>query len=247
MKTLYRRLVPLSLRQGLWWVRNMFSYARSEPQPTAPILDYQQYWEWRVSQHATAMAHPEVVDLCAQWIPDNACVLDVGCGSGEFLSALQKRKPIRALGIDISAPAIELARARGIDARVVDVARDPIVISERVDIVTLFEVIEHLPNSEELLLKLKTLHCPLIVSVPNTGYLYARVRLLMGRFPRQWVYHPAEHLRFWTLRDFRQMCEYLGFQVKHIEPLKGAASLRARNPGLFAEYLVFVLHPHTTA
>lgn len=243
MRALYRRVVPDSLRGFAWWVRNLFSHARSERLPVARTLNYDEYWQWRVAHHATAMAHPELVEICGEMFNAGTRVLDIGCGSGEFLAALRDQKGIQGIGIDTSAEAVRLARARGIDARVVDAGSDAIVPWEPINVVTIFEMIEHLPNPEQLLLNVQKLGCPVLVSIPNSGYVAARLRLALGRFPRQWVYHPAEHLRFWTLRDFELMASYLGYAIERLIPLKGERRFNRRFPDLFAEYLVFVLTP----
>jgi 23S rRNA (guanine745-N1)-methyltransferase len=42
-------------------------------------------------------------------VPDHPVVCDLGCGSGEALSALTRRRPIVGIGIDLATPAIERA------------------------------------------------------------------------------------------------------------------------------------------
>lgn len=48
-------------------------------------------------------------------LPDEASVLDLGCGPGRH-SAYLAQQGLRVLGVDTSAVALELARARGVDA-----------------------------------------------------------------------------------------------------------------------------------
>jgi len=49
--------------------------------------------------------------------------LDVGCGDGKLLAAMAAASPgLRAMGVDSSPPALERARARGIEARALDLA-----------------------------------------------------------------------------------------------------------------------------
>ncbi len=47
-----------------------------------------------------------------QALPAGAAVLDVGCGEGWMLGSLAARRPIDGHGVDLSAPAIELAARR---------------------------------------------------------------------------------------------------------------------------------------
>jgi len=83
------------------------------------------------------------------------------------------------------------------------------------DYAVISEVLEHLPNPEQLMFKLKgKVNKYIIITVPNTGFIGERLRLLFGRFPKQWVIHPSEHIRFWTVADFIYWCDQLGFKVE---------------------------------
>jgi SAM-dependent methyltransferase len=82
----------------------------------------------------------ELVELAATGAP----VADIGCGTGEWLSVLQRRG-IPGWGIDLSPEAVDRARSRGFDARLGDglaalAATEPGSLGA----VTSFQVIEHL-------------------------------------------------------------------------------------------------------
>ena len=88
----------------------------SELKRGAPLDDfanYDEYWEWRGRLNIIHRRWEISRDL----IPDGSSVLDVGCGSGQFLSFLRTHRPHCSVrGIDISPRAVEMARAEGIDA-----------------------------------------------------------------------------------------------------------------------------------
>jgi SAM-dependent methyltransferase len=71
-------------------------------------------------------------------------VLDVGCGIGNFLEYARDRG-IRAIGTDVEADAVSAARANGLDAHVT-AELDAAVPDGSVDAITLWDVIEHLPE-----------------------------------------------------------------------------------------------------
>lgn len=177
-------------------------------------LNYDWYWEELEKRNNPAMA-PSKLRFIGEIIDEGSTVLDIGCGDGTLLHYLQEAKGIRGKGIEVSEKAVELARGKGIDVEKADVTKEDFGITETYDYVIISEVLEHLPNSEELMLKVKDrFRKYLIVTIPNTGFVGERLRLLLGRFPKQWVLHPSEHLRFWTVRDFIFWCQQLGFRVE---------------------------------
>ena len=69
-------------------------------------------------------------------------LLDVGCGSGDFLSALSTVMPnIRFKGIDLSPVMVEKARNNGVDAEVIDLCD----IEESYDVITaIFDTLNYI-------------------------------------------------------------------------------------------------------
>ena len=224
---------------------NDIGYIFGDRQVTFLTLDYETYWERKEAGGQLWMSYREILDLCDTIIPPRATILDVGCGNGAFLAGLKQRKPVEELGIDISAKAVELAKNAGVTAKVFDVLHEDITSLGRYEYITAFEVLEHLPNPEQLLSTIHPLGKCVLVTIPNTGYYLQRLRLLFGRFPRQWVLHPGEHLRFWTWRDFQLTAELCGYRIAEVIPIRGRSSWARFMPGLFGEALFFVLKPRT--
>ena len=71
-------------------------------------------------------------------------LLDVGCGSGTYLVALQQYFPhIKAKGIDLSPVMAARARAKGVDAKAVDLCE----LDGRFDVITaVFDMMNYLPS-----------------------------------------------------------------------------------------------------
>lgn len=94
------------------------------------------------------------------FLPEGGHVVDVGCGSGEFLRYVAERRPdARVLGIDLSGPMLTRARARieraGMADRVSVVQADATelpeaVLPERIDVLTCLNLLHQFPDMATL-------------------------------------------------------------------------------------------------
>jgi len=203
-------------------------------------MDYDEYWQ----SYGEIEGQVPRIEVICDLIEEGASVLDLGCGDGTLLATLVAQREVKASGIDISEEALRLARRRGLtDVRLANLSLPEFAIAGEYDYITVTEVLEHIANPEDLLAKVRGhFRRTLIVSVPNVGYYTHRIRLLFGRFPLQWGQHPAQHLRFWTLRDFRWWIELQGYRIiKAVPPPQGFPILYRLWPSLLADQIVFVL------
>ncbi len=208
---------------------------------------YDAYWGRRLDLEpeivTTAPARARIV---SEFVEPGWSVLDLGCGDGSFLQCLAEAVPgIRARGADVSETALERARSRGIDTVRLDLGDPASEVPGSADVVTALEVVEHLPDAEQAVLKAAAAaHVYLIVSVPNLGFVESRLRLLMGRGPlTNVVHHVREHLRQWTVRDFREWTTHLGLEIVAERPTRPVAfmGLGKRWPALFSSGMLYVL------
>ena len=214
-----------------------FRYVR-RPQFPAGSFDYEQYWEAR--GHTTGL--PNRALIFAEWISRGARVLEVGCGDGALAAHLTEARGCRVVAVDVSERAVAFARHRGVDAHRRDVIKEPFG-PDAFDYIVLSEVIEHLPLPEELLAALRPSSSRFLVSLPNTAYLFYRVCLgLLGRFPTQWVVHPSEHLRFWSVTDFRAWAEAQGCRVVREAASNGIPVLKRWHHNLFGHQMCYEMH-----
>lgn len=208
------------LVNGYFSWRELLAAARGifkDPEYSLDTVTYDSYWQRR----GPGGVHPRF-DIIARHLGPSDSVLDIGCGDGAMLEYFFKTKSIRGLGIDISEVAVEKAKERGVDARTQDLADFCVRSYATFDHVVISEVLEHLGNSEDYvrqgwLLARKTLW----LTFPNIAYLPHRLRLLAGRFPVQWAIFPSEHLRFWSVPDFRVWLKQLGMKPSKIYASNG--------------------------
>jgi methionine biosynthesis protein MetW len=166
--------------------------------------------------------------------------MDIGCGQGELLRELQKRGFLRLSGVDVDPNTVESLRNQGFDVFQADLEdQNALAKIPQTEVAVAFELLEHLRCPETLILGLRDRVSKRIVfSVPNTGYFSHRLRLLFGRFPLQWIAHPGEHLRFWTLTDMRFWLIGLGFRNFHVGGYQGVALLNRVFPSWFAKGMI---------
>lgn len=171
-------------------------------------------------------------------------LLDVGAGDGSITYALQKEfLDIDIYATDYSEKSLLQLEKLGIKNFYLNLLCDNVSLPAQYDIICAMEVLEHLQNAENILLDLysNAKKC-FFFSVPNSGYWPYRLRLLMGRFPAQWRVHPAEHLRFWTIKDMRSWLDSLGLENKYeIIGYEGFKGLNYVFPNLFAMGMIVVV------
>jgi hypothetical protein len=82
--------------------------------------------------------------------------------------------------------------------------------------------------------------CSLWLTFPNIAYFPHRLRLLAGKFPIQWTIFPGEHLRFWSVPDFRYWLRQLGFSNPRMLPSNGLTLFELHRlwPNLAANQIV---------
>lgn len=217
-----------------WWQR------LNGPAPFNEFTDYDEYWTKR-GQIKYILRRWQIA---AAYMPGGSTLLDVGCGSGEFLSYLKSVNPgVKGKGIDLSSKSVEMTNAAGFEAEVRDIGCSR--IPEQYDFITCFEVIEHIADAETAVRNLKdSFRKKLIISVPNIGYVVCRLRLaVFGRFPlTNCIMHIKEHVRHWTPKDFREWAANLGLRVVGMEGQYGSRFLPWKIwPTLFASGMVYVL------
>ncbi len=202
-------------------------------------LDYDLYWRAR-GDHQVVARFP----IIAGSLERGESLLDIGCGEGTGLAYLAQTRGVIVNGVDISEVAVALARAKGVDARVADVMAPDFQLDRTYDTILISEVLEHLAEPERLLAAVHDrIGKRLVLTFPNIAYLPHRLRLLFGRFPVQWGWHPGEHLRFWSLSDFGWWLDELGFDVIAVRASNGIRGLDRAWPSLFGNQIVVVARP----
>lgn len=245
LKSFLRTVIPWPVYKFLSSIRHeiflLFGYRGLK----TVSLNYDQHWEQRVNHLIPERRIKKFVAI-RKLIERGSSILDVGCGDGVGLEILLKDNiaSAQSLGIDISEVAVRKCKQKGLNAKQVDISNTSFADKLPVfDYIILADVIEHIPNPEELLLALKgNFRKGIVVTVPNTGFLRHRLRLLFGKFPMQWDVYPGKHLRFWTYKDFLWWLGQLGFGKEKFIPVLGIPFLKRVWPNLFCDVMLFLLN-----
>ena len=157
-------------------------------------------------------------------------VLEIGCGAGHFLRAAQA-EGYEAWGTEVSASG--LARLRGEGFRVLEGDLPGLRLEGGAfDAITLFEVLEHLPDPGLYLGEARRLlreGGALLLTTPNFDSLSRR---LLGD---RWRVVDREHLVLFTTRGLRRGLERAGLRVsridsRNLDPLEVLRGLRKEKP-----------------
>lgn len=201
---------------------------------------YENYWKKRGRSGDRPRYH-----IFSGWTDRGSKVLDIGCGDGYFGEMLIRDKEVDYTGSDISDTALKAARGRGLNVIQLDAANDlGRFLPGSFDFIVMSEFIEHIPNSEEVLrIAGRIARKGVLISIPNIAYWKFRLQLFFGNFPKQWAVAPEEHLRYWSVSDFKKTAENAGLEVKEIRSSNGRKILRDIWPNLFGFQVCFCLKP----
>jgi methionine biosynthesis protein MetW len=173
------------------------------------------------------------------WVPEQARVLDLGTGDGEFLERLVKEKRVAGEGVELDPAKVTRCIERGLAVHQGDVMNGLDQYGDGAfDHVLLLGTFQELKPSEQLIKEALRVGRRLIVSYSNFAHLRVRWQMaLSGRspmtkaLPSPWYRTPNIH--FFSILDFHDFCEAM--QVREISsayfnahgPVRWLPNLRA--------------------
>ena len=155
-------------------------------------------------------------------------VLALGCGAGRFVAALRDAGA-DPVGVELAEAALTRARANapGADLRLVEPDGSLPLDHGSVDLVWCSEVLEHVADTEHLLLEVRRVLRPggrLLVTVPFHGRVKGALIALL-RFDAH--FDPlGQHLRFYTRSSLQATLGRSGFSGVQVRPWGGPPLLR---------------------
>jgi len=160
-----------------------------------------------------------------EMVPAKSHVLEIGCATGYMTEYLARDKQCRVLGVEPVQEQAEMARQRGLEV-ITGLIDSPDILEQLLahtkehglfEAIFMSQVIEHIGDPAATLRALKRLLNPdgyLIISTCSIVHWKCRLQILLGR----WEYEDygifdRTHLRFFTIKSFRQLLEESGYTV----------------------------------
>lgn len=197
-----------------------------------------------------AAVAPEI-EFIVDLVDEGSQVLDLGCGEGNLLKALQSRKRCRAQGIDLSEECIQVCVSKGLFVYHGDLDEGLADFNDQsVDYVISTNTLQVLHRPGDLMREMARVGKRCIVSVPNFGFWSVRAQLFFkgrmpktSRIPYEWYNSPNIHHT--TISDFRDLCNAVGLRVLKEIPLRtgddGTYGRVRLFPNLLADYVIFLV------
>jgi 2-polyprenyl-3-methyl-5-hydroxy-6-metoxy-1,4-benzoquinol methylase len=166
---------------------------------------------------------PMYLKLVLRWLqsdPSIRCVLDAGCGDGNFAASLAEAG-YRVCGIDMSDSGIQIATERGIGsfhkASVYEPLTSPFPDVETFDAILSVEVIEHLYSPRVFVRRAFEALKPgglLIVTTPYWGYLKNIALALTNRMDSSLsALWDGGHIKHWSRNTLSMLLREQSFEI----------------------------------
>ncbi|MGQ0809790.1 MAG: class I SAM-dependent methyltransferase [Nitrospiraceae bacterium] len=185
------------------------------------------YKPWQAQSNARRKMWRRRVEIIDRLCPQRGRLLDVGCGEGTFLRAAQE-SGWKIAGTELSAFAVEAADDLNVRHGEIWEAQ---LLSESVDLVTSWHVIEHVSNPRRVIEEMYRVLCPngwLVLATPNLHDYVFQAAYLMARGRRPTLFEPDErelHLYHFSAATLSRFVTAAGFTDVRVEFDRGAAAV----------------------
>lgn len=148
-----------------------------------------------------------MMESIAALVPRGARVLDLGCGDGQLLDHLQRERACSGYGIELDDANVLACVKRGINVIQLNLDDGLSIFDDAsFDVVLQIDTLQHLRNTEKMLVETARVGRIGIVAFPNFAHWPNRLSVMRGRMPvtrrlpYQWYDTP--NIRVGTFKDF---------------------------------------------
>ena len=156
-------------------------------------------------------------EIAQKFVKANDALLDIGCGSGNFLVS-QKNKTSNLFGLEFNDLAIKKCKENGLNIFKEYIEEHANSNSEKYDVVTSFQVLEHVFDIKSFIennLKVLKPDGKLVIGVPHSNpYLYKKDMMHTLNLP-------PHHMGLWDEKAFQSLPQFFNMKLEgiYIEPL----------------------------
>jgi 2-polyprenyl-3-methyl-5-hydroxy-6-metoxy-1,4-benzoquinol methylase len=156
-------------------------------------------------------------DAAFPFITEGSKVLDIGCGSGNFLAKLKSDKNCDCTGLEFNDKAIEAVKAKGIPVHKEFIQDYAAKHKNEYDIVCYFQVLEHISDIDSFVAA--SIEClkpggKLIICVPNNNPHF------IGYYEYHSLNMPPHHMGLWNRESFEGLTKIYPLQLKDVKTEK---------------------------
>jgi len=191
-----------------------------------------------------ASLRPDLAVIARQ-VPPGVRVLDVGCGDGALMAALQQSRNVDARGIEIDPDLVERCVARGLSVVQGDADRDLAFYPDGAfDVAILSQTLQTAARPDRMLAELLRVGRRAFVSFPNFAYWRMRWALMRrGRMPvtrhLPVTWYETANIHHMTVKDFEELTAQLGIAIENRWFFTADREVGAAGANWRAEYALF--------
>ncbi len=189
------------------------------------------------------MSDRQSLELIAGLVPPGSRVLDLGCGSGETLAYLRDRRQCTGYGIEIADANVLACERRGVNVIQLNLEEGLAIFDDQsFDVVLQIDTLQHLRNTERMLMETARVGRIGVVSFPNFAHWPNRLSVIRGRMPvtkaLPYEWYDTPNIRVSTYADFEVLARRCGLRILDAFGIRHGAQVR-RWPNLMASVAVF--------
>jgi methionine biosynthesis protein MetW len=189
------------------------------------------------------MSDQGTLSLIADLVPSGSRVLDLGCGSGETLAHLRDQRQCSGYGIEIADANVLACEQRGVNVIQLNLEDGLAIFEDRsFDVVLQLDTLQHLRNTERMLMETARVGRIGIVSFPNFAHWPNRLSVFTGRMPvtraLPYEWYDTPNIRVSTYADFEVLARRCGLRILDAFGIQDDQSIRLW-PNLRASVAVF--------
>lgn len=170
---------------------------------------YENYFDHRQAGTPVEVEKPLPPYLASHLPADRqARILDIGCGHGEVIRALQRQGYTNVQGVDVSPDAVLECQKLGLNVSRIDAIEDLRPASGAYEFVIMTHVLEHLPKAQVV----ATLKHIRTVLLTETGSYYVAVPNAQSNTGCYWAYEDFTHETLFTAGSLYFVLKCAGFK-----------------------------------